>query len=103
MKKKVVKKKFKFSKFKVIRNFTVIGIIGILFFSLKSNAYNDISYKTVVVSEGQTLWDIAKEEQATNYYYKNKDVRYIVKSIQNTNNLKSATIYVNQNLQIIEN
>lgn len=103
MKKKVTKKKFKFSKYKVIRNFTVIGILGILFFSLKSNAYNNINYKTIVVSEGQTLWDIAKEEKKNNYYYQNKDIRDIVNNIRIINNLKSSTIYVNQNLLILEN
>lgn len=102
MKRKNNKKKFKFSKFKVIRNFTILGLLGVIFFSLKSHAHNEISYKTIIVSQGQTLWKIAKEEQKNNMYYKNKNIKYIIKDIKKLNNLNGATIYINQELQIIE-
>lgn len=95
------KKKFKFSKYKVIRNFTILGIL-LLFFSLKSHAYNSISYKTVIVNKGQTLWSIAKEEKESNEYFKNTDIRDIIKNIEKTNNIKNSTIYENQKLKIIE-
>lgn len=104
MKRKIQKnkKKFRFSKYKVIRNFTIIAII-LLFFSLKSHAYNDnINYKTIIVNKGQTLWKIAEEEQKINEYYKNKDIRDIIKNIEKTNNLKTSTIYENQKLKIVE-
>ncbi|MBP3597258.1 MAG: LysM peptidoglycan-binding domain-containing protein [Clostridia bacterium] len=95
-------KKFKFSKYKVLRNFIILSII-VLFFSLKSHAYNNsISYKTIIVNRGQTLWNIAKEEQKSNEYFKNKDIRDIIKNIEKTNNIKNSTIYENQKLKIIE-
>ncbi len=93
--------KFKFSKYKVIRNFTVIIILGLIFFSLKSQAYSK-TYKTIIVSQGQTLWDIAKEENKNNEYYQNKDIRYIINDIKNINNLENSTIFINQKLKIIE-
>lgn len=97
------KKKFKFSKYKVIRNFTIICIILFLFFTAKTQAYNDdIIYKTIIVKNGQTLWQIAQNEKETNEYFKNKDIRDIIKNIEKTNNLNSSTIYENQKLKIIE-
>lgn len=97
------KKKFKFSKYKVIRNFTVLGIILLLFFTLKTHAYNsEINYKTIVVTKGQTLWKIAENEKRTNEYFKNRDIREIINNIKSTNNLTSSIIYENQNLKIIE-
>lgn len=95
-------KKFRFSRFKVIRNFTILIILGLLFFSLKTEAYNQNCYKIIIVSQGQTLWEIAKTENQYNEYYKNKDIRFIIKDIKRTNNLKESTIYTNQKLKIIE-
>ena len=97
------KRRFKLSKYKVLRNFTVIGIIGILFFCLKSSAYSSYNYKTIIISQGQTLWDIAQTEKASNEYYKNKDIRSIVKNIKDINNLSNSNIYPNQVLKVIEN
>lgn len=97
------KRKFKFSKYKVIRNFTIIGLVLFLFFTLKSNAYNTKeNYKTIIVSKGQTLWTIAENEKEINEFYKTKDIRAIVNSIEKTNNLNTSTIYENQKLKIIE-
>lgn len=97
------KRKFKFSKYKIIRNFTIIGLVLFLFFTLKSNAYNtEENYKTIIVSKGQTLWNIAENEKSVNEYYKEKDIRVIINNIEKTNNLKSSTIYENQKLKIIE-
>ena len=96
-------KRFKFSKYKVIRNFIVIGILSLLFFTTKTQAYNNnINYKTIVVTNGETLWEIAKKEKENNEYFKNKDIRDIVKNIEKTNNIKNSTIYENQKLKIIE-
>lgn len=97
------KKKFKFSKFKVIRNLSVLTILGIIFFALKTNAYNEINYKTIIVYKGQTLWEIAREEKKYNNYYKSKDIRYIIRNIKKINCLSSSIIYENQKLQIIDN
>ncbi len=102
MKKK--NKKFKFSKLKVIRNITIIIILSIIFFTLKCNAYNNnYFYKTIVVTKGQTLWDIAKNEKKNNNYYKNDDIRIIIKKIKKLNNLNNSIIYTNQKLKIIHN
>ena len=63
-------------------------------------SYKEIEYKTIHVSEGDTLWDIAKFNQKNNDYYKNKDVRYILNDLIKVNNLVNSNINVNQELLI---
>ncbi len=88
---------------KFIRSILIIlGII--LFISLlitKSTlSHKQIEYKTIYVSEGDTLWNIAKSNQVNNEYYKNKDVRFIINDLIKINNLDSSNINVNQELLI---
>ena len=52
------------------------------------------------VDDGDTLWNIAKTQQRTNEYYKDKDVRYIISDIKKVNNLSTSDIYVEQELKI---
>jgi LysM repeat protein len=52
------------------------------------------------VSNGDTLWEIAKLEKNTNEYYKNKDIREIVFDIKKVNNLQTSDIYEHQKLLI---
>lgn len=75
--------------------FTVIICIGNTVFSHK-----EIKYKTKYVSGGETLWKIAKEEQNSNEYYYDTDVRDIIESIKKINNLKTNDLYINQELII---
>ena len=57
-------------------------------------------YKSIYVSEGDTLWNIAKENQITNQYYKDKDVRYIINDLMEINNLSNSNIRINQEILI---
>ena len=45
------------------------------FFYNKVYAYKEYNYKTMIVSEGDTLWNIAKYVQENNDEYKNYDIR----------------------------
>lgn len=88
---------------KFIRSITIVVLIIIGLSLLISNAtysHGEKQYKTIYVSEGDTLWNIAKTNQSINDYYKGKDVRYILNDLINVNNLKSTTITVNQELRI---
>ena len=62
-----------------------------------------IDYKTIYVTQGDTLWDIASQEQKTNSYYKDKDVRDIIYDIKNINNLKVSNLEIGQELKIPTN
>ncbi|HOA30543.1 MAG TPA: LysM peptidoglycan-binding domain-containing protein [Clostridia bacterium] len=52
------------------------------------------TYKTVVVEQGDTLWDLAKE------YYPDMEIRRAVYELKKINNLQDATIYEGQSLKV---
>ena len=64
---------------------------------------NKIDYKTVYVTQGDTLWKIASEEQLKNSYYKDKDVRDIIYDIKEINNLNISDLKIGQELKILIN
>ena len=81
----------------------LIGIIisTILLFSNKSYSKGEIKEKIVYVSSGDTLWNIASQEQENNDYYSEKDLREIVYEIRKLNNLSNtSTLSVGQKLKI---
>lgn len=57
-------------------------------------------YRIVIVSQGDTLWEIAKSEQQSNEYYKEKDLRYIINDLKSINNLANSNLYNNQKLLV---
>ena len=71
----------------------IIGIISISFvcFSNISFSKGDVKTKTIYVSNGDTLWTIAREEQENNVYYEDKDIREIVYQIKKINNIENNT------------
>lgn len=81
----------------------VLGIIIVLSFYFTTFSYSkgEIKTKTIYISSGETLWAIAKEEQSTNTYYEDKDVRDIISEIKKINNLESnSNIQVGQKLLV---
>lgn len=88
---------------KFIRSSMILLIliyISVSFFYNKTYAYKEYNFKTIEISEGQTLWNIAQYEKEHNEYYKNKDIREIVFEIKENNNLNSSNLYVGQELKI---
>lgn len=88
---------------KFIRSILIIlGIILCLtlFISKSTLSHKEIEYKIIYVSEGDTLWNIAKSNQLSNKYYKNKDIRYIINDLIKINNLSNSNLKVNQELVI---
>lgn len=77
----------------------LLYIIGSLFYN-KTYAYKEYNFKTIIVSEGETLWNIAEFEKENNEYYKNKDIREIVFEIRENNNLTTSNLVVGQELKI---
>lgn len=63
-------------------------------------SYSETKYKTIYVTEGDTLWKIAEYERANNEYYENKDIRDIIYDIKNENKLNISNLKVGQELRI---
>lgn len=88
---------------KFIRSIIIlIGvIICISIFAFNTSlSHKETTYKTVYVANGDTLWDIAKNEKENNNYYENKDIRYVVDNIKTVNKLSNSDLTANQELII---
>lgn len=84
---------------------SVLVILGIticigLFINNISFSHTETTYKTVYVSNGDTLWSIAKEEKNSNSYYADRDVRDIVNNIKGINKLSNCDLSIGQQLLI---
>ncbi len=71
----------------------ILGMLLITFFYFSNNSFSkgEAKIKTLYVSSGDTLWTIAEEEQETNSYYQEKDVRSIIHEIKKLNHLPNNT------------
>ena len=80
----------------------VVFILSCIVFNINNSVSSEekIEYKTVTVSNGDTLWSIAKSEQETNQYYEKNDIQEIISNIKKINNLDSSNLYSEQNLKI---
>ena len=94
-------------KIKNVKKFvrSILIILGIilsisLLISKASLSYKETEYKTISVSSGDTLWEIASYNQSSNDYYENKDIRYIINDIMKINNLENSSLTVDQELLI---
>ena len=77
-------------------------MIGSFIIVNKTLSHAEVKFKTICISNGDTLWDIAKEEQISNDYYKNKDIRNIIYDIKLTNHMSNSNLKTNQELKIRE-
>lgn len=88
---------------KFIRSIIIIllVIIGLsLLISRSTYSHGEKQYKTVYVSKGDTLWNIAKSNQESNGYYKGKDIRYIMNDIAQINNIEKSNLKIDQELLV---
>lgn len=69
----------------------IIGLISISFICFSNICFSkeEVKTKTIYVSNGDTLWTIARQEQENNIYYENKDIRDIIYQIKKLNNLQN--------------
>lgn len=94
----VNKKKF----IKRIRLLIAIIIVFIMFMCNITFSHSEVKYKTIYVSDGDTLWSIAKNEKLNNKLYANMDIREIINKIKEINKLKNGNVVVGQELIIEE-
>lgn len=83
----------------IVISFTILLIILL---TNNSFSHKEINYKAIYVSSGDTLWNIAKEQQKNNIYYEGKDLRQIISDIKSINNLSSSNLKVGQKLLVVE-
>lgn len=82
-------------------SFVTIALYFIICTTTNKVSSNEIlTYKTITVNSGDTLWSIAQSEQLENDYYKDLDIREIVYNIKEVNNLKTSNLNIQQNLKI---
>lgn len=88
------------------RNKGVVALVFLMFiavviiFSIKINNVNASKYyetKKIVVSESDTLWEIASDIIKEN---DNISIYTVIKDIKKLNNMTSSTIYVDQILEV---
>ena len=88
---------------KFVRGIIILLVLFVGFnilISNKSISHAETSYKTIYVTEGDTLWSIAKDELQNNAYYENNDIRDIISNIQSVNKLSNSKLATNQKLII---
>ncbi|MFW6016051.1 MAG: LysM peptidoglycan-binding domain-containing protein [bacterium] len=62
---------------------------------ITTNGSYAVKYKTIIVKEGDTLWNIVKNK---NYY--EKDPRILINEIKKVNNLNSVILQPGQKIKI---
>lgn len=80
--------------------FISIFVLGLFIFFNISYSNTEIDYKSKFVSRGETLWSISSEEQKSNKYFENKDIRKIIFEIRKINKLPNNEIYEGLELKI---
>ena len=91
---KIVNKR-KFIKSTLTLIIILVSIIILVNTIINKTEYAE-KYKTIYISEDETLWSIAEEYKKTN-----QDIREYIYEIKKLNNMESATIYEGQELTII--
>lgn len=71
-----------------------IVVTSLAFAATVQGADNAESYRTVVVEQGDTLWDIAGE------YSKGRDLRSYIAEVKKINNLQDSVIYAGDILKM---
>lgn len=77
--------------------FLSVIISVFLFATTKTKGYSEIKYKEVVISNGDTLWDIVVEN-----YGSNSDIRKKVAVIRKANNMTDSEIFAGQTILLPE-
>ena len=88
--------------FKKVLLMLIVVVIGCIITMGNNNTFShtNVSYKTIYVSSGETLWEIASVEAQNNDYYAKYDIRHIIKDIKQVNGLESSNVYPGQSLLV---
>ena len=89
-----VANKHRFSIFVAVVMLMTIALLVAVAYA--NDNYEVVGYNTYVVSNGDTLWDIAKTSNGYDYV----DTREIVYTIQTASGLNTADVYVGDIVQV---
>lgn len=94
-------KKYKISNIKRFISFIIMMIIiittTVIIFANNSKEYNMVDTKSVVVSNGQSIWTIA---ESNNLIPEGMDIREYIHNIRELNNLGTSLIYPGQIIEL---
>lgn len=89
------------------KKFFITGTISIIFLliitmsiSKCTLSHSEEKFTQIYVEYGDTLWEISKQQQINNNYYKNTEIRKIINDIKKANNLKTSNLSIGQKLKI---
>lgn len=90
------------NKKRFITAISLLGFIIIFIILLTKQTFSCGQYetKTIYISNGDTLWNIASIEQKYNKYYESKNIKEIIEDIKYVNDLDSSYIYEGQKIEI---
>ena len=94
---KIINKK-KFITTNIIILFFIFIVLCII--SRSTLSRSEITFTKTYIEFGDTLWNIAEEQQNQNSYYKDKEIREIINDIKKVNKLKSSNLSVGQEIKI---
>ena len=100
IKRRKIKNKTNFKIRNMLLLLLAIMAVNAIFFNNNSYSKVEVSYKTELISSGDTLWSIAKRERKNNKYYQDKDVREIVYDLKQVNNLQASDLSIGQKIKI---
>lgn len=83
----------------VILVFLLILVLSLIITN-KTFSHGETKFKYIYISNGDTLWSIAREEKESNKFYEGKDLRDIIDNIKLVNNLKTSELKASQKLII---
>jgi len=72
----------------------------LMFITGSSLSYSQVVYTSICVSQGDTLWNIAKDLKENNTNYCNKEIREIIYEIKQLNNLNNSELKIGQELLV---
>ena len=80
----------------------ILGTIILITFCINnvSLSHGESVYKIIYVSNGDTLWSIAREEISSNDYYFGKDIRDVIKDIASINQINNSNLKIGIELKI---
>lgn len=94
---KIVNKRRFFTTITLIILFVLVNLI---FISKCTLSHADINYTETYIELGDTLWNIAQDQQENNNYYKDTEIREIISDIKKVNNLQKSELSVGQKIII---
>lgn len=91
-----IKSKFRFTIFLSLIFLIILILCHMIFYDNKVEGYENSRIKIIVVSKGDTLWDIVKHHNPKEDF----DIRELIFHVKKINNLNSSYVFPGQELLV---